>query len=161
VPSLVYHVVGILCLDLCISYTSRYNLVKYGTFRSSFFSPQFAHHTEETDSFKHTSSINVSRSSCKLLFFSDFNQQRDIFLKYSKSPQLLNFMKIRPVGVAVLRQWGGRTGVTRLVIYFRSCFPKTPDKWSCLVLRHVMKAHKEVEIPHYAFLLITLLDGSD
>ena len=62
------------------------------------------------------------------LFFSDFNQQRDIFLKYSKSPQVLNFMKIRPVGVAVLRQGGGRTGVKRLVIAFRSCFPKPPDK---------------------------------
>jgi len=50
-------------------------------------------------------------------------------------------MKIRPVGVVVLRLGDGRTGIARLIIAFRNCFPNALNKWSCLVQRHVMKAH--------------------
>lgn len=71
-------------------------------------------------------------------------------------------MKIRPLDVAVLRKGDGRKDIPRLVIAIRNCFPNTHVKlFLCLAQRHVMKAHKEVQIQYYYAFFNTSLGGGD
>jgi hypothetical protein len=43
------------------------------------------------------------------LFLTDFNETCIFFHSFSKNPQLLNFMKIRPVGTVFMRTDGWQT----------------------------------------------------
>ena len=47
--------------------------------------------------------------------------------RFSKNPQISNFMKIRPVG-AELFHADGRTDMTKLIVAFRN-FANAPKKW--------------------------------
>jgi len=73
-----------------------------------------------------------------LLFFLIFNKNRN-----TKTPQLLDFTKIRLIDVALLLV-GDRTNMTRLTVTFRNCFAneplRPPKKDFCHILLHLTGA---------------------
>ena len=57
------------------------------------------------------------------LFLSDFNEPWVFFDKFSKNPQISNFIKIRPVGAELFHadeQTDERTDMTELTVAFRN-----------------------------------------
>ena len=50
---------------------------------------------------------------------SDFNETRFFLDRFSKSSQMSNFIKIRPVGAESFRE-DGRTDITKLVVALRT-----------------------------------------
>jgi hypothetical protein len=62
------------------------------------------------------------------LFLSDFNESWIFFLeRFSKNPQISNFMKIRPVA-AQLFHADGRTDMTKLIVAFRNFAKASKNK---------------------------------
>jgi hypothetical protein len=62
----------------------------------------------------------------KCLFFARYSPYLNVE-NLNKNPKMQNFTKILLLGVALFlteRQTDGRTKMTRLVVYFRSCFLK-------------------------------------